>query len=259
MSYDNLSKDTNAEEDKDQINNYGGPMDSDIHTIVIDLVYLDKTPSGSTSFTITGKTLEGVEFKNTQYITSGDKKGNKNTYETQTGELKYLPGFTVADHICLLAFGKPIDFLAKASKKKAIKVYDSKEKKEVLKEKDVITQLKDKKITLGILKVLVDKKEAGSNGTYKPTGKSMLVNEISKVFRTKDHLTVIEVRQKAENPEFFEKWVEKFKGKEIDKMSKEGKKLAEKLAKETKSSNYDEIEDSDVDDSDDDDDDLFND
>ncbi len=76
-------------------------------------------------------------------------------------------------------------------------------------------------ITLGIVKQLVDKTEkstdASNNIVYLPTGETRDQNEINKVFRTRDGLTVTEIRAALTEPAFKEQWLKRWQGEVHDK------------------------------------------
>ena len=59
----------------------------------------------------------------------------------------------------------------------------------------------------------MDKRQKNeSTGEYKPTGETRDENVIEKVFHDPTKMTVVEARQGATEPVFYEKWLSKNKG-----------------------------------------------
>jgi len=101
--------------------------------------------------------------------------------------------------------------------KKTIKIYDPELKKEMPKEVPVLLDLLGEDITCGVLKQVVDKTSKNASGEYVPTGETREVNEIDKFFRTSDKLTIAEIVAESTEATFYNKWVEKNKGKVVNK------------------------------------------
>ena len=210
----NLKTDSSIQEDKDVLGG-GGILESNAYDLVVDLAYLDTSKGGAISFNLVLKGSNGESLKQTLWMTSGTAKGTKNYYEDSQGNKKYLPGFLQANNLCLLAVGKEISELEPEDK--TIKLYDYEAKKEVPTSKQVLTELLNEPITVGVIKQTVDKNAKDSAGNYVPTGETREENEIDKMFRTSDKMTVAEIKAQADSSEFYEKWVEKNKGKTRNK------------------------------------------
>lgn len=211
--FDELKEDSSIEEEKDVLGG-AGLLETNVYPMNIEVAYAEKSKTGSMGFHISFKGQNGESLRQSIYMTGGDAKGNKNYYE-KDGKKHYLPGFNQANAICLLSIGKPISDLT--TEKKTLMIYDYEEKKELPVEKDVLVDLNGAEITLGVQKIITDNSDKGDDGKYVPNGTSRLANEIGKVFRTKDNLTVPEVKAEAASAEFYKKWLEKNEGKTIDK------------------------------------------
>jgi hypothetical protein len=203
---DNLKTDKSIQDDADVIGG-NGPIDSALVDTVIDMAYLDLSKGGANSLNLIFKTKDGKTIKITEWITSGTAKGVKNYYETSGGDKRYLPGFNTANGIALLAVGKEISELSPEAK--TVKIYDFDAKKEILVEKQVLTELHGQEITLGILKVIEDSNVKNGEGVYVPSGYTREANQIDKVFRTSDKLTVAEIKAEADEAVFYAKWGDK--------------------------------------------------
>ena len=190
-------------------------LDTGVFDFVIDMAYYDKSTGGAGSLTLSLKSKEGVELKQTLWIKSGNKKGNKIFYVDKKNNKRYLPGFEIADAIALLSVKKSI--LKVVPEIKTVMVYDFDEKKELPTQKEVLVELIGAEICLGVTKQIVDKNVDDGNGEWVPSGVTRTENEIQKVFRMKDGMTVTEIRAKATESVFKAKWLEKNEGNVIDK------------------------------------------
>ena len=205
---------TVQEDIKESANTLGGAfgaLDSDAYLMTIEAAYLGKSESGAQSLSIIAKTQEGREFRHTLWMTSGTAKGGKNYYEDKDGNKKYLPGFEMARHLALLAAGKELSDLD--FEERVIKLYNSEAKKDMPTPVDMAVDLVGQQVYLGIMKQVVDKTQKNeSTGAYEATGETREQNEIAKIFRAEDQLTVQEITGGQEDTPFFHGWVEKYKG-----------------------------------------------
>lgn len=214
---DNLKVDPSIKQETDSLG--GFILETDAYDMTIKMAYIDTSQSGAYSLNLEVVTGSGQTFKQSLWMTSGTAKGCKNFYLDKNDEKQYLPGFNQANAICLLSIGKNI--ADTATELKTIKVYDGTQKKEVPMEKQVVMELLNQPITLAIEKQTVDKTAKNkTTGNYDPTGETRNQNEISKVFRTRDHLTVVEITggaTEASDDSFYHKWLAKNKGKTVNK------------------------------------------
>ena len=216
--FDNLKTDNDIQEQGDSL---GGArvLDSGLYDMVIDIAYFDKSSGGAMSMNFVF-TDGSTEVKQTVWITSGDAKGNKNFYTDSSGTKQYLPGFNIANAICLLTVGKELADVASTTEKKVIKLYNYTEKKELPTEVTMATELLGKPITIGLIKQIVDKNVKDASGNYVPSGDTREENEVDRVFRQSDKMTVAEIKAKEDSVSFYEAWSSKWNGQVRDKSTK---------------------------------------
>ena len=208
---------------QDEVDSVGGSriFDTDVYDFTIDMAYAGESKGGAQSVTLHLKTEDGRELRSTQWISSGNAKGNKNFYETKDGSKKYLPGFLILQSLSLLTVGKEPKELV--GEDKVIKLYDYEQKKEVPTTVPVITELLGQQFKGGVFRQIVDKTQDDGQGNYVPTGETREENELNKIFRASDSMTTAEIRAQAESAEFIETWLSKHKGQVRDKSSKDVK------------------------------------
>ena len=188
-----------------------GPLDSGLYKTTVSMAYLSKSKGGALGMVLTLKTEEGKDIRQTLWMTSGTEKGCKNYYETKTGEKQYLPGFNIANSLTLLTLGKEISDLE--TETKVVNVYSAEAKAEVPTKVEVLMDLLNQEVTVGLIKQTVDKTTKNeTTGVYEPTGETRDENEIDKLFRTRDRMTTAEIRAQAEEAKFIDTWSAKFTG-----------------------------------------------
>lgn len=213
--FDNLKSDDSIQQEKDTLGG-GGVLDSGLYDLDIDHAYVSKSTGGAMALNIKLSNKQGQRVSAQLWMTSGTAKGCKNYYEGKDGQKSYLPGFLLANALCLLTVGKEISQLV--PEEKVIPIYNYDEKKELPTKVNAVVDLFGKSITAGVLKELVDKnKDTGTvdgNGkkVYAASGETREQNEIDKFFRAKDGMTVAEIRGGATAPEFKTAWAEKNTG-----------------------------------------------
>ncbi len=215
----NLAMDDDIQDGGDRLGGFS-ILESGLVDLTVKHAYLITANSGAMGVVAAFETQDGVALNQTFYITSGTAKG-KLTYwvDKKTNDKKYLPGFVLANHLCLLAGKKKINQMA--TEKRVIDLYNAEAKADVPTEVDMLVDLIGKSITAGVIKQLVDKQKKGDDGKYHPTGETREQNEIDKFFRQRDGLTVTEILAKLTEPVFREKWANKWTGVTQDKTSKE--------------------------------------
>lgn len=204
-----------VKEEKDSLGGFQ-VLESGLYPIKIAMAFITKSKGGAMGMTVRGKTDLGQMLDQQLWVTSGDKKGNKNYYiNKKTQDKHFLPGFNVGNAICLLAVAKNLSDLD--TEPGIAEIYGEKTKVEM------IPALVGQDITLGVIKQLVDKTELDSeSGDYLPTGESRAENEIDKVFRTKDNLTTVEIRGGIKEAKFQEQWLDKWAGEVKDRTTDVG-------------------------------------
>lgn len=189
----------------------GGPLDTDIYMATIDLVYPRLAKSGAVGLNVHLTTEDGRKVRQELWVSSGDEKGNRNFSVDREGNKRALQGYVNANALCLLTIGKELKEVAEENK--VVKLYDFEQKKEVPTEVPVLTELLGKQIYVGLEKQIVDKRAKGADGNYHPTGETREVNEIDKFFRASDKKTVPEILDEEAEAGFYDRWLEKNKGK----------------------------------------------
>lgn len=211
----NVVTDSSIEEEIDVVSSGFKPLESGIYTFEIKQAYAGEASSGAKSVTFQFEAADGTKFKNTQYVTSGKAKGGKNYYETKDGKKRYLPGFTTTNNICLLSAGKELHEIE--MEEKVINLYDKDAGKEVPTKVMMLMDILGKEITLGVIKQIVDKNVKDGAGNYVPSGETREENEVDKVFRARDGMTVAEIKAQAEEAVFINTWKEANEGKTRNK------------------------------------------
>lgn len=196
----------------------GGVLDSAIYHSTVTMAYLSKSAGGALALNLHFKTDAGREGRQQLWMTSGDAKGNKNFFEDKQGNKKFLPGFNNANSLCLLTVGKQISEMV--PEQKVVNVYSPDAGKEVPTQVDVLVELLNQEVYLGLQKQTVDKRVKADNGTYVATGETREQNELDKVFRLRDKMTVAEIKAQASEPVFFTTWENKFTGQVLDRTDK---------------------------------------
>lgn len=221
----NLETKAGVEGEKDILGG-GGALDSGLYDLTIKVAYVTTSSGGALALN-TVFDYNGKEVRQQFWMTSGNDKGNKNTY-TKDGKEFYLPGFISANSLALLTVGKEISQLD--LEEKTIKLYDFEAKGEVPTKVQVFTELTGQTITAGVQKQTVDKNidsgQVDGNGRkiYVPSGETRDINEVVKFFRADDGLTVPEIEAQVTEAKFKNDWDAKYTGKTINKAkgSKDG-------------------------------------
>lgn len=210
-----LKSDASIANEKDSV---GGttPLESGLYPSSVSMAYLNKAASGALGLVISLKTAENKEVRQTFWMTAGQAKGGNNYYTDKNGDRQYLPGFIQANSLCLLAAGKEVSDMD--TETKVIKLYSPEAKAEVPTKVEVLTDLLNKDLIVGLIKQIVDKtKKNEATGTYEATGETKEENEVDKFFRASDRMTTAEIRAQAEEASFINTWESKWAGKTKEK------------------------------------------
>jgi hypothetical protein len=200
-----------------------GVVDSGLYNCTVEMAYIKESAKGAIAVALTLKDENGHEIKEDLWIQSGNAKGNKNYYEGKNGKA-YLPGFTAIDSLCLLATGKALS--TQDTEEKAVKVWSYDAKTDVPTQVQVLVDLLDKPITVGVLRKTVDKTAEGPDGEWHPTGEHIDRNEINKFFRAADRLTTAEIRSGTTEGAYCAKWDTLYSGITKDETSRDSSKIA---------------------------------
>lgn len=196
----------------------GRIWESGVYPSTVKMAYLDQAASEAVSLNIVLENSDGKELKETFYIRSGKEKGGK-SYYTKDGKDFPLPGYSVANSLCIAATGQSIAKCIESRELKMVNVYDFEQRKEVAKERPVLMALLNKKITVAVHQILENKtKKNPTTKKYEPTGETRNINEC-KFFGNADGKTAEEILNNSESV-MFDKWAEKNTGNVIDKSTK---------------------------------------
>lgn len=208
--FKNMTTD-NMEQAQDRLGGFDR-FETDIYEARIINAYAGKSDKGAQNVTVVARLLDsGKEYRETIYITNRDGQ-----HWFMNGDSKVpLPGFTTINDLCIATTEKPL--ADQDTEEKQVKIYDGDLKKEVPKAAQVLIDLINKSCWLAIEKVLENKNEKGDDNTYVPTAETRISNTIAKVFEHNTKMTIPEAVNGKESAEFFEKWLEKNKGKEVDR------------------------------------------
>ena len=195
----------------------GSVLTSNVYDFNVDLAYISKSTGGAIAINL-HLSANGQTLRQTVYASSGDAKGNKNFYTDKNGKKQYLPGFNVANNLALLTAGKPLSELV--PEQKVANLYDYDAGKELPTKIAALTEIMGKPVSAGIIKQTVDKKAKTDSGEYEATGETRDENEIDRLFRTSDGLTVTEIKAAATDPAIKTAWLKK--NFEVTKMKAKG-------------------------------------
>lgn len=205
----NLTSDDSIAAEKDSVGGGSSPLESGLYPMIVSMAHITVSAGGATGLVLSLKTTDNKEVRQTLWMTSGTAKGGKNYYE-KDGVKNYLPGFLLAESLCMLATGKKIT--ETDIEEKVINLYSYEAKAEVPTKVKVIMDLLNKPILIGIIKQTVDKTAKNDAGVYVPTGETREENEIDKMFHAESRLTTAEVKAHAAEATFVNVWSAKHSG-----------------------------------------------
>lgn len=243
--FDNVDTSNDVAKEKDVVRGQRQePLSSDIYNLIIKYAYGQKAKSGALGvhvmFQVADGAHKGREFRITEYIASGDAKGNKTYYEKKqdNGQVERfaLPGFALIDSMAQLVAKKSI--VACNNEKRTLKLYDFDKKAEVPTEVDMFVELVNKGVCGCVLHRVEDKNAKNTmTGEYEPTGQVRSSNAIDKFLNAADRKTLVEIQNNIP-ADFKDKWVEKWKD-QIDDQTTEVKNAGIKGAPAASGSNAD--------------------
>lgn len=180
----------------------------------ISMAYGDSFDSGATYIKLKIDLDNGGTYEENLIITG--KTGNNFYTDKKTGVQRGLPGYTIANDLCLLTVGTPLS--ETEGEDKQVLVYDFDLSQEVPQSKYVLTDLIGKPIVLTIQKIRKNKQAKNeSTGKYDNTAEEQIVNEIHTVFSAETGHSATELRNQVEEAEFLGKWSEKYTDQLIDR------------------------------------------
>lgn len=205
------------EESQDRLGGFT-VYDTDAYDAKVKVAYASKAASGARALNVIFD-LKGNEYRETLWVTN--KKG-ENWYPNPNDKTKKLPlpGFTIAEDLCLVTCEKTLEQMA--TEEKVVNVYDPEQKKELPKSVPVLVELLGKDVSLGIIKQIVNKQKKNDNNEYVDTDEVREENVIDKIFHYPSGTTVPEARAKVSPPTFKDAWVKRNQGVARDRTKKDG-------------------------------------
>jgi len=190
--------------------------ESGVYDATVKMVYINQTASEAKWFNVILEKNSGnfSELRENFCIKSGKAKGNK-TYYTKEGKDYPLPGYSIANSMCIAVTGESLPKCIESAEKKQVNVWNPELKKEVPAERPVIMSLVGKPIKVAVHQVIEDKTAKNDKGEYVPTGVSRTVNQC-KFFGNAEGKTAEEI-EKGEPAARFDKWAQKNTGTVINK------------------------------------------
>jgi len=216
----------NVEEVQDVLaSNKFAKAESGIYDATIKYAYLKPASTGSIGLHLEFELDNGILMKETLYVTNA--KGENFYVDKKDAKKKHLlGGYVTADSLALLGVQKELSELK--SEERIIKLRDYDLQKDVPTPVNMLVELVDKPVRIGVIKIIQDKTKKSdktdSNGkaVYVSTGETMVKNETDKVFHLTNNMTVAELRAGATEAAFIESWKEKWEGKTYDKSTTSG-------------------------------------
>lgn len=208
----------------EKIGGGGFAWESGVYDATIATAYLNQTPSEAQFLNLILKNSDGKELKENFCIRSGKGKGNK-VYYVKDGKQIPLPGYALANSLCVAVTGKSLVECLKAVdkggtvEKKTVNMWNPELRKEAPVERPVVMCLVNQPVKVAIHQEIEDKTAKGANGQYEPTGETKTVNKCKFFGNTQSGKTAEEIT-KDEPATFFDKWATKNTGTVIDSSSK---------------------------------------
>lgn len=199
----NLTSDASISNETDRVGG-GGVLNTGAYPMTVKLAYLTQAKSEAIALNLHLEAEDGRTLRQSLWMNSGKDKGGANFFIDKQGQKQYLPGFVQAQALALLTVGKEVSELD--VEEKVVKLYDYEAKAEVPTKVQMVMDLLDKPILVGVIKQTVDKNIKDGNGNYVPSGETRDENEIDKFFRASDKKTTAEIRAQLEEADFINVW-----------------------------------------------------
>lgn len=198
-------------------------FDADIYEATIKMALYHKSDSGARAISFEFQLPGGDTYKEDIYFTNSEGKHKYKPKDAKGDTMRLMPGFVTVYNICMISTGMGLD--KQFTENKTVKVYSSKEKKEIEDERPVLVNLLGKKVALGIRKVLENKQEKDQNGKYQTVAGTRETNKIHTVFHPEYKVTVNEAEEIATakkegktppEPKAWASWLKSNKGQIYD-------------------------------------------
>lgn len=210
MSLDNLKIDSDVvTTNPDVISGSGYIMDTNLYPMIVDMAYMEKSASGAEALKFHLKMADGSPqtSRQTFWVASGDKKGNKNFFIAKDKSKRLLPGMIQGDQLTHITCNKCLADMIEEDK--TIKLWNRDSQSEENTTVRALTEMLDKPVLVGMLKVRDNKVIRNSNGGYDKIADDRFFNEADKLFFP-NGLTVTESVAGETEPKFRERWISRF-------------------------------------------------
>jgi hypothetical protein len=212
MSISNLSIGSDVEKPRHDTLGVAYTKDTGLYPCIVDMAYLGKSAKGAMSLNLHLRLAsDNSIIRQTLWVTSGDAKGNRNFY-INNGKKFLLPGMQLADQIAHITTGQELGDLT--PEPKTIKLWDRDAQAEKPTEVPVLTEMLNKKLVIGLLKIRKNRREQNAEGEYVPVRAERIYNEIDKVFHESGH-SVTE-KETGVEAEFHQQWASKYGDRMVD-------------------------------------------
>lgn len=192
-------------------------LDTGVVDMTIKVMYAIESKGGAAGVVVEFEGPNKSSLRMTEYVSSGDEKGNKNFYIDQTtNEEKLLPGYLKVDGLCLLATELELD--AQTWEDKLVPIWNNDAKAEVNTKVPVAVSMIGKVVKVGVHRIIENKTVKNEvTKKYDPINEEREINEVNKVFHAVTGKTIQEYREKVENADFLAKWQKKFGNETINR------------------------------------------
>lgn len=218
MSIDALKIDNDvvADEERAPSSNSGSwLLDTGVYPMTVELAFLEKSSGGALALNLHLKSLEfKTHVRQKIWVTSGDKKGNKNYYVDSEGKKRLLPGMIQANELANILTGKDLGDLDPEEKVANLWSYDAKE--EVPTKIQAITEMIGENLMVAIVKIIENKRTQNGAGEWVPTNEKREYNEVSKFFY-EDGLTLAEKNAGETETKYLDAWKQKHENNPVDR------------------------------------------
>lgn len=192
-------------------------LETGVYDMAVDMAYLDQSKGGAYALNLVLKSMDGATLRQQLWLTGGTEKGQLNYYMDKEGKKQYLPGFNIANALCVLTAGKELGDLTPEDK--MVSIYNFDLKKDVPTSKPVYTDLIGQLVKVAVTKQIVSKNIKDASGKYVPGPDTRTENEIAHIFSATTGQSLNEFTG-SKDADFLEKWKAANEGKTRDRTKK---------------------------------------
>lgn len=220
----NLGQSKNAATVKDSLGR-GSLLTSNIYDMNIEMAYFDESPAGQGIVVLKLKDEESNGFVSQSFYVTGEVDGEQVTYVVDSnGNEKNRVAFNTVLDLCKICCDATLEEVFDAGEEHSIEVYDFDAGEVVDKDKFILVGLVDQKVKVGVLHV----NKSRLDGDFEPTGEEYEANIVDKFFFPDTGMTVNEVNAEMDEPDLFDKWMDKYSGELVDRTKKPSNKKNKK-------------------------------